>query len=214
MKKVLVTLVGIFILGTLILLSGCDRDWTGKVKGVITETDTEEGIPGVTVTIHSEKNAFEITVLSDSTGAYEIDNARWGPNKLEVYHPRYETVSKYVDVVRDATSEVDFEIDRLREYVDPVLTVSVVNVQGDPINQAILDLYELKQTAYEYYFFLDTRITDESGTVEFFMPKMYEEEIAKYQLRIAALDYNDQIRDFALSWTNSKPTLTIVMENI
>ncbi|MCD4654064.1 carboxypeptidase-like regulatory domain-containing protein [bacterium] len=226
MKNISLLLSIIMCFGLLLMFAGCDREWTGTVRGVITEglddsentgeteNETGVGIPDVTVKIHSQKNGFEISVLTDATGAYSIENARWGPNKVEVYHPRYEQVSKYVDIIRDETVELDFEIDRLTEYVDPVLSVQVVNTNGDPVNQAVVDLYQLKETSYEYYFFLDTRTSDESGFVEFYIPRMYEEEVSEFQLRVVALDYSDEVIDFALSWTNSKPSMTVILEGV
>jgi hypothetical protein len=214
MKKysVLFVLLSMGILLT--CLSGCDRLWTGTVKGVITDDDTELGISNVLITIRSLKHGYEVSVLTNSEGEYVIDNARWGPNRVEVYHPRYENVSKFVDIIKDETVDLDFRIDPLTVYVDPVLTVNVVNGNGDPVNQATLDLYQLNETTYEYYFFLGSRRTDESGFADFFMPRMFENEVIEFQLRVAAFGFQDLTRNFALSWSNPEPSLTIVLEEI
>lgn len=201
-------------LSLLLFSAGCEREWTGTIEGLITDTETEEGIGDVVVTARSEKNSYQVTVLSDSTGHYVIDDARWGPNQVSLYHPRYEDVSKYADVIRDKTVELDFEIDRLREYVDPKLSVYVVNQNGDPVNGAILDLYQFKESTYEYFFYLGTEISESDGEVLFFLPRMYEDEVIQFQLRIAALGFQDQVRDFAVSWTVPEPELTITMEGI
>jgi len=204
------------IAGISILLcaTGCEREWTGTIEGTITDSDTEEGIADVVVTTRSEKNSYQVSVITDATGRYIIDNARWGPNLVSIYHPRYEDASKYADVIRDKSVELDFQVDRLREYVDPVLFVSVINQNGDPVNRAILDLYQFKESSYEYFFYLDTQFTAEDGEAEFYMPRMYEDEIIQFQLRVAAFGYQDQVRDFAISWTVPEPTLTIILEGI
>ncbi|MBN1295894.1 hypothetical protein JXA80_03875, partial [bacterium] len=159
-----------------------------------------------------EKNGYSVNTVTDTEGYYYLDSVRWGPNQVNLYHPRYETASKYADVIRDKTVEIDFEVDRLDEYVDPVLTVRVVNGNGDPVNQAILDLYQLKQSTYEYFFYLGTQTTDTDGQAEFTLPRLYEEEVIEFQLRVAAYGYFDHVRDFAVSWTVPDPVLTIVMD--
>ena len=211
MKKYGTILTFLFMITLLISGVGCDREWSGTVKGVITDDDTELGISNVLITVHSTKHGYEVGVLTNSEGEYVVDNARWGPNSVEVYHPRYEKVSKFVDVIRDETVELDFRIDQLDLYVDPVLKINVLNENGDPVNQASLDMYQLKETTYEYYYFIGNRRTDENGYAEFAMPRMFENEVIEFQLRVAALGYEDQIRDFALSWTNPDPTLTVVL---
>jgi len=214
MKKLLAPITVAVMLSMWVLTAGCEREWTGTVEGVITDTETEEGIEDVLVTARSEKNGCEVSVLTDAAGEYAIDDARWGPNLISVYHPRYEEVSKYADVIRDKSVELDFEIDRLEEYVDPVLTVTVINPNGDPVNAAVLDLYELKESTYAYYFYIGTQVTEEDGQAIFILPRMYEDEVIQYQIRAAAFGYEDQVKDFALSWTVPEPELTITMEGI
>lgn len=204
----------LMMLAMIALMSGCERQWTGTVTGSIIDDETEAGIPGVFVTIHSEKNGYEVTASTDADGVYRISDARWGPNEVNVYHPRYENVSKFVDVIRDETVELDFEIDRLTEYVDPELTINVVNSNGDPVNQAIVDLYQFKESSYEYYFFLSTLTTDETGIATILLPRIYEDEVLEFQLRLVAFGYDDTVVDFAVSFGVSDPVLTVTMETI
>ena len=202
----------ILIAVLIVLLQGCDRPWTGSIKGTVTDSDTELPIPGVLVKTISLKNDYAVSGLTDLDGAYELSDARWGPNIVRIYHPRYSSVEKYADVIRDSSVEVDFEVSELTEYMDTDLHLHVVNINGDPVNQAVVDLYEFKKNIYEYYFYIETKTTAEDGYVSFTLPRIYEDEILRFQLRIAAIGYLDRIYDFVASWGVEDPELTIVLD--
>ncbi|MBN1879232.1 carboxypeptidase regulatory-like domain-containing protein [bacterium] len=212
MKKRHIPIISVLAVITLILMQGCDRPWTGVIRGTISDSDTELPIPGVLVKATSLKNSYAVSGLTDEEGRYRLSDVRWGPNLVQIYHPRYSAVEKYTDVIRDDTVELDFEVGQNTLYLDTTLHVTVLNGNGDPVNQAVLDLYELKKSIYDYFFYLETKTTSEDGYLSFTLPRIYEDEIIQMQLRIAAIGYQDQIRDFVISWGIEDPTMTIVME--
>ncbi len=161
MKTKLQTVYQGFIVLIMFLTAGCDRPWTGSIRGTITDTETEAGIPGVFVRAESLKNGYAVSSLSDESGNYRLHDVRWGPNIVQIYHPHYSSVEKYGDVIRDSSIEVDFNVSERTLYMDASLIIDVVNVNGDPVNQAVIDLYQFKENIYEYYFFLETKTTDE-----------------------------------------------------
>lgn len=211
-KKYVISLTT-FIIG-LALLQGCDRPWTGSIRGTVTVKDTEDGIPEVVVIARSLKNSYEVSAVTDSEGKYRLRDARWGPNIVRIYHPRYYTSEKYADVMRDNSVELDFSVKERPLYMDSVLHVHIRNTNGDPVNQAVADLYQFKKYYYEYYFYLGTQTTSEDGELAFSLPRIYEDEIVPFQLRIAALGYHDVIQDVMVFWGDKDPEITIVMEGV
>ncbi len=61
-------------------------------------------------------------------------------------------------------------------------------------------------------FFWRRRRRTKSGIVEFTLPRIYEDEIVEFQIRVVALGYHDQIRDFVVTWGSEDPELRITME--
>jgi hypothetical protein len=194
--------------------SGCDRPWTGQLRGTVTDAETEEGISGVLVKATALKNGYGVTAVTDDAGEYRIRDARWGANRVTVYHPRFYPSEKYTDVIRDSVVEIDFAVARRTLYMDTDLHVQIVNVNGDPIENAVVDLYQLRRSVYEYYFYISTKVTLEDGHLTFALPRIFEDEVIQLQLRVAALGYHDQIRDFAVSWGAYDPRITIVMDRV
>lgn len=198
----------------LVFLLGCDRPWTGSIRGTVTVTDTEDGISGVVIIARSLKNSYEVSGVTDGEGKYRLHDARWGPNLVRIYHPRYYTAEKYADVIRDNSVELDFSVKERPLYMDSVLHVHIRNTNGEPINQAVVDLYQFKKYYYEYYFYLGTQTTSEDGELAFTLPRIYEDEITQFQLRIAAMGYHDVIKDIMVFWGDKNPEITIIMEGI
>lgn len=193
---------------------GCDRPWTGQVRGLVTDLETEEGVSGVVVKAIALKNGYAVTGITDDQGEYRIRDARWGANRIRIYHPRYHSSEKYTNIIRDSIVEVDFDVRRRTLYMDTEMHVQILNVNGDPIENAVIDLYQLRQTVYEYYFYLSTRVTQEDGHVTFLLPRIYEDDIIQLQLRVAAFGYHDHIRDVMVSWGTFEPRITIVMDQV
>jgi hypothetical protein len=203
------------ILSILILfVQGCDRPWTGSIRGTVTVTDTEEVIPGVMVVARSMKNGYAVSTVTDGEGNYRLHDVRWGPNRVRVYHPRYYPSEKFADVIRETDVTLDFSVSERSLYMDTDLHVHVQNAHGHPINQAVVDLYQFKKSIYDYYFYLATRTTAEDGYLVFSLPRIYEDQILQLQLRIAALGYHDVITDVMVTWGTEDPAVTIVMEDI
>lgn len=203
------------ILTILILfVQGCDRPWTGSIRGTVTVTDTEEGIPEVMVVARSMKNGYAVSTVTDSDGNYRLHDVRWGPNSVRIYHPRYYTSEKYADVIREANVTLDFSVSERPLYMDTNLHIHLENANGHPINQAVVDLYQFKKSIYEYYFYLGTQTTAEDGYLVFTLPRIYEDQIIQLQIRVAALGYHDVIRDIMVTWGIKDPEVTIIMEDI
>ena len=205
--------IAVLLVG-LTLSLGCDRPWTGSIRGTVTVTDTEDGIPEVVVISRSLKNSYEVSTVTDSDGKYRLHDARWGPNIVRIYHPRYYTADKYADVIRDSSVTLDFSVKERPLYMDAVLHVRIQNTDGYPVNQAVVDLYQFKEYYYEYYLYLETQTTSEDGELSFSLPRIYEDEIVLFQFRVAALGYHDIVENIMVFWGNKDPEITIVMEGI
>ncbi len=222
-KQAVFFFVGIMVF--LPMITGCDRQWEGDISGKITEYDfssnENEGgievvipIAGALITTESMKNGYMISTTSGVDGTYRITDARWGPNRVFVYHPRYETVTKYTDVIRDKSVSLDFEMDIKPDRVTPEITVFVINANGDPIGGARIDFYEKSTDYYENYFFRGNVITDAQGLAEYDGNLFYENDIRFYQMRLAAPGYFNRNYDFTLAWWNPNPEVQVTMEFI
>ncbi|MBN1296129.1 hypothetical protein JXA80_05065, partial [bacterium] len=49
---------GLIVLLLAVGTTGCEREWTGRIEGIVTDTETETGVSGVLVTARSEKNGY------------------------------------------------------------------------------------------------------------------------------------------------------------
>ncbi len=194
--------------------SGCDRQWTGNISGQITDSQTEEPLEGVIVTASSMKNDYSVTSITESDGTFIIHDARWGPNKVEVYHPWFIRQIKYSDVIRDQTVSIDFELVPEIEYVSSEATAWVTDMNGNPIESARVDLYEKQDTSYDRYIYIGTQETITDGTTTFDLPNIYENEMRFYQFRVAAYGYLNNEADVTVSWMASEPVVHILMEKV
>jgi Carboxypeptidase regulatory-like domain len=190
---------------------GCGRDWTGDVHGVLTDEETEEPISGVIVTARSMKNDYSISTQSDLEGKYRIRDARWGPNEIKTFHPNYNSITRYADVIRDKSMEMDFELDRIPDSEDPIVTIRVINVFDSPIPGARIDLYERESREYDWYTYTDAKETDDDGYAQFFLNAISEDQVKFYRLKIVVQGYESRDYDFSLTWLNPFPTFHVVM---
>ncbi len=196
----------------LLFLTSCEREWVGDIRGQVTDTETEEGIQDALVVAGSEKNDYSISTRTDSEGNYVINEARWGPNSVFVYHPNYEAQTRYADVIRDEAVTLDFELTRIPDSVEPVLTVRVRNTNGDPIENARIDLYREEDPIDDEYLYIATSETDSAGIAFFQLTAVYENEIVAYQLRIVAFGYQDQTKNIFVTWLEDEPEVDVTME--
>jgi hypothetical protein len=191
--------------------AGCDREWTGNVSGQITDSITTTPVPGVVLTASSVKNDYSISDTTDENGEYRLDDLRWGPNSVTAYHPAYGSATKYADVIRDKTIDLDFLITREKEYINPVVPVTVLDRNDQPIANARVDLYH-KDAELGIYAYLLTETTDASGTVSLEIPTLYEEEIEFFRLELSAFGFRNTTFDFSISWFVPEPELFVHME--
>ncbi|MBN1355299.1 carboxypeptidase regulatory-like domain-containing protein [bacterium] len=193
-------------------LAGCDRTWTGDIRGIVTDEETELPIEGAIVSARSMKNSYSISTMTDSGGEYRIDDARWGPNEVRSYHPGYEQQTRYADVIRDKSVELDFELDRIPDSEEPIITVVVTNVHGSVIPGVRADLYEKEDRYFEWYSLVDTELTDDDGIARFQVSTIYEDQIRFFRLKLSVLGYQNAQVDLTLAWFNPFPELHIIME--
>lgn len=192
-----------------LILSGCERQWTGDIEGKITITDTTTPIPNVLISAYSVKNEYAITAVSDADGYYKINDVRWGPNKVNAYCPGYGIATKYADVIRNKAVTLDFELDEDTEYVIPEVTFLVTDPSENPIFQARLNSYHKLGTEYSFY---GTQLTDEFGQTVFTLNSIVADQIDIYRVEISAYGFKSQKIDFAVTWNEYEYTLPVKME--
>jgi len=157
------------------------------------------------------ENSYSVSAVSDSDGNYQVDGARWGPNEVKVYHPNYEGQKKYTDIIRDEAVELDFELDRIPDTVDPVITVFVTDPAGMGISNARVDLYEKELWTFEWYTFVDSQTTDDAGYAEFEVSALYEHNIRFYRLKVSAAGFYNTTKDFSVTWSVYNPQIHVKM---
>ncbi|MBN1552563.1 carboxypeptidase regulatory-like domain-containing protein [bacterium] len=195
-------------------LAACDRQWTGDIKGQLTDEETSEPIPDAIVTAKSMKNEYAISTISDSSGNYRITDARWGPNEVSVYHPNYQAITRYADVIRDKSVELDFDMTRIPDSVTPEITVWITNDSDIGIANARVDLYRKESRSYDLYTYLGTQVTGYDGYATFMVSDIEEDQIQFFRLKVAALGFANTVKDFSISWFNPNITVHIIMEPV
>ena len=192
------------------VLCGCDRKWTGDIEGTVTDSETTTPIPGVVVQAASEKNEYAVLATTNDEGHYRISDARWGPNEVTAYHPRYATTSKYADVIRDKSVSIDFELYRNEEYVSPEIAFWVTDQSDVPIQDARINLYGKSS---DEYIFEGTQLTDSDGRTVFIVSRLYENEIAFYRADVSVYGFRNQSVEVTLTWNDYEPLVHVRMES-
>lgn len=206
-SKLIVIMIAI---GIVTGLTGCERRWTGDVKGSVMDVDTTTPIPGVLLTASSEKNSFAITTTSDADGKFRLSDLRWGPNRVTAYHPDYETEVQYADVVRNKTVSLEFELEEDPVSLDSTVLVWATNSDLVPIENVRVDLYRIDREDDEYVYF-ETKQTDSGGYIRFDLASISEDEIEFYEVRLAVIGYYNQSREFSSSWIDLNPEVHVIM---
>lgn len=205
----------IFALISTFLICGCStRQWEGEISGKITDDETEEPIVGVIISARSMKNSFAVSTISDSDGNYRVRDARWGPNEVYVYHPKYSSQVRYADVIRDKSVSLDFELALQDETVSPEITFWVTRSDDSPIENARLDLYESDGTTYSSFTLLSSQLTDSDGRTTFYVAEITEDYTVDYRAIAAVLGFLNQEVEFTIDWNNAFLEIHLVMESV
>jgi len=106
-KKVLIftAILSVLLISTTFVFAGT----SGRIKGVISDKETKEPIPGVSIRIEGTTQG----AMSDPDGAYIITLVPPGKYTLKVTSVSYSTVEiSDVEVSTDLTTEVNLKMDK------------------------------------------------------------------------------------------------------
>ncbi len=195
-----------------VIFPGCDRKWTGDITGVLTDSKTSEPIANAVVTAKSMKNSYAISTTTDASGTYRIHDARWGPNRVEAYHPDYDYTTRYADVIRDKTVTLDFEMEFNPRTVAPVIEVYVINSDRDPLEDVRIDLYRKEDVSYDLYTQIASQFTDADGFARFEVSDLLEDQVRFYRMNFSRQGYENTTKSVSISWTDPYPVVTVEME--
>ena len=86
-----------------------------SIKGIITDAESKETLPGVKVVVDSSSGA-----LTDDNGVYEV-NVSAGPHRVEFFYSGYDVKVKEVEVVEGQTLTLDMEVGLKQTALDMVV---------------------------------------------------------------------------------------------
>ena len=194
------------------IISGCERKWTGDIIGVVTDTSTEEPLEGILITASSMKNDYAVSTTTRADGSYRIMDARWGPNKVECYHPNYYSVTRYADVVRNKSVSLDLQLTKVPPAADPLVTFWLTDSANIPIANARLDVYHKDQGSFEFYTYMRTYFSDGDGYSRVQFAEITENQIKFYRVKISVPGFKFTTYDLTISWLDPYPTIHIQLE--
>lgn len=172
----LIALVGSMFL--LIGLTSCDENIEvqlfGNVKGTVLNTDQE---PIANVTISS--NPASTTVLTDSTGAFLLENVTAGDVSISAKKSDFSTTSVTVNVIDGATISVVITMAKSNVIVDPAIVVTPMPLSGT-IDQVLSDTVFWSLPDAEDYTY-DVLLYESNSSNEYYLERDITDTFAVYE---------------------------------
>lgn len=210
----------------LLVALGCTDDYRGRIEGqvrAIEESIFGEGTPVPVVDMRVEarslKNGRTVETYSDSQGYYYLTDVQFGLNELTADKDSYEAITKYADVEKDQTTELNILTHKIPTTESINLTFIITDLNLGPLENAVVDLFAITRGEYDYtdraYEYIATAWTDSTGHAVFMgVASVAEFHINEYRATASAYGYYDASKDFALTFDNPNREFTIRLEPI
>lgn len=213
----------LIVTALLFSILGCTDDYRGNVRGRIEDIkpsyfgqETPVPLADVYVYARSLKNDRIVETFSNENGEYYLEDVQFGLNKIKLEKDQYESMTRYVDVEQDQTKEMNFVMRYIPENSTVSVKVSVNGVSGEPVANALVDIFERAKGDYGFTDYIDVLIaseyTDENGELYLLtLDSVLEKRVNIYRFRATARGYAETEKVLALAYGRSNAAVEIVM---